>query len=144
MGLGCGEEVKEKDSFPKISDNIIFFFKLPVNVATNMEVGEGNLGTKKGVNTKCTKPILFFTLMTDSQISYSWDLKTILFANGFPKTQVSQNVKKSLNSNSEKKKIAIVLFLLLFFNRLWRLIPINILVPSTLQPNLDEFIVLCL
>ena len=59
MGLGCGEEVKEKDSFPKISDNIIFFFKLPVNVATNMEVGEGNLGTKKGVNTVHKTHIIF-------------------------------------------------------------------------------------
>ena len=111
MGLGCGEEVKERESFPKISNNIyILGGKKTINVASNMEVGEGNLGTKKGVNTKCTKPILFFTLMTDSQISYSWDLKTILFANGFPKTQVSQNVKKSLNSNSEKKKLPLSYF----------------------------------
>ena len=52
-----------------------------------MEVGDNNLDTKKGVNTECTKSILFSTLTTDYQISYSWDLKTLLFANGPPKTQ---------------------------------------------------------
>ena len=49
MDLGCNEEVKQRESFPKISDNIYFFFlwKKPVNVATNKKASEGNLGTKK-------------------------------------------------------------------------------------------------
>ena len=48
MGLGCGEAVKERESFPKISNNIyILGGKKTINVASNMEVGEGNLGTKK-------------------------------------------------------------------------------------------------
>ena len=34
--------------------------------------------------------MLFSTLTTDSQISSSWDLKIILFANGSLKTQDSQ------------------------------------------------------
>ena len=61
-----------------------------VNVVADMEAGEGNLGTKKEVNIECTMPILFSTLTVDYQISYSWDLKIILFANGPPKTQDSQ------------------------------------------------------
>ena len=55
-----------------------------------MEANEDNLGTKKRINTECIKLILFSTLMTNSQISYSWYLKTILFANGPLKTQDSQ------------------------------------------------------
>ena len=58
-------------------------------MVVDIEVGEGKMGIEKRVNTKCTKPILFSTLMTDSHISCSWDLKTILFANGPPKAQVS-------------------------------------------------------
>ena len=76
-------------NFRQNTNNNYYYFKQPVsmaiNVATNIEVGKGNLGTKKGVIIKCTKPILFSILMDDYQISYSWDLKTILFANGLPK-----------------------------------------------------------
>ena len=91
MGLGCGEEVKERESFPKISNNIYIYIgeKKPINVASNMEVDEGNLGTKKRVSIEYAKPMLF-SLTTDSQISSSWDLKIILFANGSLKTQDSQ------------------------------------------------------
>ena len=91
MGLRCGEEVKER-VFLKFQTTFFFNFffgKEPINVAIDMEVGDNNLGTKKGVSTECTKPILFSTLTTDYQISYSWDLKTLLFANGPPKTQDS-------------------------------------------------------
>ena len=61
-----------------------------------MEVDEGNLGTKKRVSIEYAKPMLFSlttdsqSLTTDSQISSSWDLKIILFANGSLKTQDSQ------------------------------------------------------
>ena len=69
----------------QISDNIIICFFLVVD----MELGEGKVSIEKWVSIECTKPILFFTLMVDYQISYFWDLKTILFANWPPKTQVS-------------------------------------------------------
>ena len=68
----------------------IYILEKPINVNVDMEANEDNLGTKKRINTECIKLILFSTLMTDSHISYSWYLKTILFANGPLKTQDSQ------------------------------------------------------
>lgn len=51
MGLRCSEEVREIESFPKILNIIIICFikkkKQSINVVVDMEVGEGNLGTKK-------------------------------------------------------------------------------------------------
>ena len=66
MGLGCGEEVRERE-FPQIWDDswvacviqildviiiiiiiiiiIFFLWKLLINVAIDMKVGEGNLDT---------------------------------------------------------------------------------------------------
>ena len=89
MNLGCGEEVKE--SFPKISNNIIFclcfFFweENPIMWLLTWKWVRAIWAWKKGVILECTKPILFSTLTVDSQISYFWDLKIILFANGPPK-----------------------------------------------------------
>ena len=89
MVLRCGKEVKERQ-FSKTFRKHTFLKKKPINVVVDMKTGEDNLGTEKGVCTEYTKPILFSTLTVDSQISYSWDLKTILFENKPPKTQDSQ------------------------------------------------------
>ena len=65
MNLGCGEEVKE--SFPKISNNIIFclcffFWEKLDNVVVDMEVGEGNLGTEKRSHLRVHKTHIIFHL----------------------------------------------------------------------------------
>ena len=71
------ERERERE-FPQIFKQnyyYYYYFRQPVSVAvdvaTDIEVGEGNLGTKKGVSTECTKPILFSVSTDDYQISYS-------------------------------------------------------------------------
>ena len=61
MGLECDEEVKKKQSFPKISYNINLFIylKKPINVVTDMEVDEGNLGTQKKSAQSAQNPYYF-------------------------------------------------------------------------------------
>ena len=63
IGLEYGEEVKKRESFPKILDNIyiyIYILEKPINVNVDMEANEDNLGTKKRVSTECIEPILYF------------------------------------------------------------------------------------
>ena len=57
-------------------------------VAANMETWRGNLGIENGINTKRIKTIIFFLLIVEHDIHDFWDLKTILFTNNQPKTQV--------------------------------------------------------
>ena len=60
MGLGCGEEVKQREISENLRQHFFFCWEKPINVATNMEVGEDNLDTKrKRVSRGCTKPYYF-------------------------------------------------------------------------------------
>ena len=95
MGLGCGKKVKERERiFQKFQTTCFFLFfvflEKPINVAVDMDVDEGNLGTEKVVSTKCTKPILmvdsqiFQFLGFENHIIYKWVSQNTRFPSIFP------------------------------------------------------------
>ena len=93
--LGVVRKWKREKEFSKSFRQHVFFLffvflEKPINVAVDMDVDEGNLGTEKVVSTKCTKPILmvdsqiFQFLGFENHIIYKWVSQNTRFPSIFP------------------------------------------------------------